>query len=261
MRVVTRSESLSRGTARFDSWPRRFAWRPSMQAGGRGADEVVEWDVATWAKAVSFWRQHAGERLRGARVLEVGTRDGGLTHWLVAEGATVVASDVHGPTPLAVGRHRDYLADGRVTHIEMDATDIPFNREFDAVVFKSVLGSIGGAVGAAGQDAAIRGMFRALKPGGLLLFAENLESSPLHLWLRRRMVAWGSQWRYMQFDEMRDALREFESVEYSTAGFLATLGRSERQRQLLAGADSLVFDWAVPRRWNYVMFGIARKAL
>ena len=242
------------------SFPRKFASRPGLAVEGRSASDIVEWDVVTWAKAVSFWKRHAGQHLRGGRVLELGARDGGLTHWLVSEGATVVCSDVHGPTDVARRRHAEYIDASIVDHVAVDATDIPFESEFDVVVFKSVLGSIAGLLGEHSPDLAIAGMYRALKPGGLLLFAENLESSPVHLWLRRRMVAWGTNWQYLPLGRILDALGAFDEVEFSTAGFLGTLGRSEPQRRVLSMADSALFDWTVPRRWNYVAFGVARKA-
>ena len=242
------------------AFPRRFASRPRLAAQGRSASDIVEWDVVTWAKAVSFWKRHAGQHLAGGRVLEIGARDGGLTHWLVSEGAQVVCSDVQGPTDVARQRHAEYIRSGLVEHVAVDATDISFEGEFDVVVFKSVLGSIAGFAGEQGPDRALSGMYRALKPGGLLLFAENLESSPVHLWLRRRMVAWGTNWQYLPLERILEALGVFDEVEFSTAGFLGTLGRSEAQRRVLSTADSLLFDWTVPRQWNYVAFGVGRKA-
>lgn len=245
---------------RWQAYPRRFASRPALAAEGWTAADIVEWDVVSWAKAVSFWRRHTAGSLAGARVLEVGARDGGLTHWLIHEGASVVSSDLHAPTALARRRHVEYLDAQRVEHVALDATNLEFDREFDVVVFKSVLGSIAGAVGEQGPRDAIDGMHRALKPGGLLLFAENLESSPAHLLLRRRMVAWGAKWHYLSLGEMHELLGGFDRVDFSTAGFLGTLGRSEAQRRWLSKTDSLLLDWTVPRRWNYLIFGVARKA-
>lgn len=239
---------------------RKHPLAPCARAGRIGASSIIEWDVFTWSRALSFWRSHARGSLVDAKVLEIGARDGGLTHWLVHEGAfEVTATDVGFPTERAAISHRDYIQSGRVRHESLDATRITQTGEYDVVVFKSVLGSIGGTLGRAGQAAAIEGMLRALRPGGILLWAENLAASPMHEAARRQWVPWADRWLYPTLAELRRLLMPFSSTEWSSAGFTAAFGRTESQRRLLASLDAAVLEWVVPREWNYVAFGVSRK--
>jgi len=57
-----------------------------------------------------------------------------------------------------------------------------------------------------------------------------------------------------------DFLSPFSTVEHCTAGFLGALGRTPRQRSLLARIDRYGAQWLVPSPWNYIMIGVARKA-
>jgi SAM-dependent methyltransferase len=179
----------------------------------------------------------------------------------VHEGAKeVLATDVGGPSSQALEAHRDYRTAGRVSHAALDATAMTYRNEFDVVVFKSVIGSIGGVLGYEGQVAALEGMHRALRPGGVLLWAENITSSPLHQAARRLWVPWGGQWRYLTLAELRSLLSPFASTDWSSAGFTAAFGRKESHRRLLGAVDSVLFEWVVPRPWNYIAFGVSRKA-
>jgi hypothetical protein len=102
-------------------------------------------------------------------------------------------------------------------------------------------------------------MHRALKPGGVLLFAENLSASRMHQAARRRFIRWNSIWRYVSIEEMLAYLEPFSFVEYRTTGFAGLFGRSPRLSVLLGKADGAIFDKIVPPGARYIMYGIARK--
>jgi hypothetical protein len=106
---------------------------------------------------------------------------------------------------------------------------------------------------------AIASMLRALRPGGRLLFAENLIGSPMHKYLCSKFISWGNTWRYLTIDEMRDLLRNFSDVKFSTTGVLGTFGRSESQRRALAAVDRAALNTLVPRSWHYIIYGVATK--
>ena len=100
-------------------------------------------------------------------------------------------------------------------------------------------------------------MFRVLRPGGLLLFAENLRGSPLHQSARRRFVPWGETWRYVTEADIREFLEPFSEREIHTTGFSsAFVPGPEWLKTLASHLDASVFAW-VPRRWNYVAYGYA----
>jgi len=220
--------------------------------------DVLQWDVANWSAALDFWQKRAPLHGKPLDCLEIGANSGGISMWLARQGHSVLCSDLGGAEQRArplIERHG--LLD-RVTFQDLDATAIPYKNRFDIVVFKSVLGGIG-YDGAEKQREAIASMHRALKPGGSLLFAENLTGSALHRYLRARYIRWGTRWRYVTVDEMRDFLNVFSSVEFGTTGFFGALGRSEKQRRMLATIDHLGINALVPPSWRYVIYGVAKK--
>jgi trans-aconitate methyltransferase len=87
------------------------------------------------------------------RILDLGCGDGVLTEKLVAAGCDVVGVD-SSPEMIAAARARGL--DARV----INAHDLPFRREFDAVFSNAALHWMPDA------DAVIAGVARALRPGG-----------------------------------------------------------------------------------------------
>jgi SAM-dependent methyltransferase len=221
------------------------------------AADVIEWDVENWSTALDYWPRHTALGLRNRRVLEIGSRRGGLSLWLAANGATVVCSDVAGPAEEAMRKHWEFGVSDRVSYAAVDALRMDYAGEFDIVVFKSVLGALGSDLRR--QEAALARMHKALRPGGELWFAENLAASPVHRALRSRYVSWAGHWHYATLPELRRWLSMFPSVSMTTCGVLGALGRSERQRRTLARLDKLFLNVTAPRAWHYVAVGVARK--
>lgn len=178
--------------------------------------------------------------------------------WLAARGHSVVCSDLGNSPADAKELAQRYQVSERIRYEDIDATCIPYESTFDIVAFKSVLGGIGRG-GLERQRAAVASIYRALRPGGRLLFAENLTASPLHRLLRRRYIAWGSRWRYITVEEMQAFLEPFARVRLDTAGFFGTFGRSEEQRRALAVLDRVAVTALVPPTWRYIVYGVATK--
>jgi SAM-dependent methyltransferase len=202
-----------------------------------------------------YWERELRQS-ESLRCLEVGASGGGLSVWLAAHGHSVVCSDFHHSPADAQALAARYGVGERIRYEDIDATAIPYESAFDIIAFKSVLGGIGRDDAIERQRAAIASMYRALRPGGRLFFAENLAASPLHALLRRAYIRWGSRWRYVTIDEMREFLQPFARVRFATAGFFGTLGRSESQRRALALLDRVA---VVPPSWRYIMYGVATK--
>jgi SAM-dependent methyltransferase len=134
-----------------------------------------------------------------------------------------------------------------------------YENEFDVVLFKSVLGGVGHHGRKDRQRKALDAIYRALKPGGELLFAENLVASPLHRLMREQFTSWGDYWCYMTADELTSCMDSYANIDMKLVGFLGAFGRTETQRRMLGSLDIAFVERAVPRAWRYLAFGVARK--
>ena len=92
----------------------------------------------------------------GEHILDLGCGDGALTEQLAENGAIVLGID-SSPTMLSAARKRNL-------HVEQgEATALPYQHQFDAVFSNATLHWI---TGFQGQQTALAGIHRALRPGG-----------------------------------------------------------------------------------------------
>lgn len=219
--------------------------------------DIFQWEVRSWSRAYPVW-QRALRTLPESRrtALALGERDGGLSLMLAEHGFITVCSDLNGPTDRARELHRTLGWEEWITYERIDALTIPKPADsYDVVAFKSMIGALSMKER---QAQAVREMHRVLKPGGILLFAENLHGSALHGLLRKRFVVWDHYWRYLDPVADRDLFAPFSSLEDHTTGCIANLGRSERQRDLLARLDAVLLP-LVPRTSRTIWYGVAIK--
>lgn len=220
--------------------------------------DIMQWDVKSWSKALSYWESNiVWDKVQNG--LELGGREGGLSLWLALKGKTVVCSDLKNVKETAQQLHLQYNITSHITYQDIDATDIPYENYFDIIVFKSIIGGIGRNDNYDIQQKVFNEIYKALKPGGKLLFAENLKASSFHQRVRKRFVNWGSSWRYVSINEMKAFLKDFSNCEIKTTGILGTFGRNERQRILLSSMDKLILNKICPENWKYICYGIAEK--
>lgn len=223
--------------------------------------DAFGWDARNWSAALDFWESLDVVR-PGCRALELGcARNGGLSLWLAARGALVTAAFYGDVAPAMAESHARHGVTDRVQYVRgIDARTLPYTEEFDVVSFKSVLGMIPepdrGVVAAERVFAAAH---RALKPGGWLLFVENLVGTPVHAWLRNKYGAGRVGWYYYTADELRRALGPGFVLTDRTAGLLGCLGLSEAQRRVLGSLDRAFVERLVPASWHYIFLGAARK--
>lgn len=217
--------------------------------------DIFQWEVRSWSRALPLWEKYLPTD-RPAGALGIGEREGGLSLWLAGEGFHVVCSDLHTFPEATVQLHQRCGVQDRISYKLADATALPFpDGCFEVVIFKSVIGALSTKEK---QTTALREMHRVLKPGGVLLFAENLRGTALHRWLRKRFVSWDSYWRYLDPIRDRDLFAPFARVDDATTGLLANLGRSEAQRDLLARLDGLIMP-IVPISSRTIWYGAAIK--
>lgn len=220
--------------------------------------DVVGWDVRTWSTAFQFWDAALGAPVAPLRCLEVGAGPGGPSLWLALRGHRVVCSNYSDTESLARPLHERYGVTDMVEYRDVDVTDIPWENEFDVIVFKSVLGGIGSDPGLAAS--AITQIHKALKPGGRLLYAENARGTVFHR--LARTIAYRvrqARWRFLPVTELRGLLSIFASHELHTTGVAAMFGTSENARRRLAAIDDAVLIRVTPPGWRYVAYGVATK--
>jgi trans-aconitate methyltransferase len=117
------------------------------------------WDASLYAgngRFVALLAESLVEALDpqpGERILDLGCGDGFLTRRIAASGATVVGID---SSPQMVAAARKHGADAHVASGE----SLSFDQEFDAVFSNAALHWM------RDHDAVLRGVYRALKPGG-----------------------------------------------------------------------------------------------
>ena len=220
--------------------------------------DIIEWDIKSWVKSIDYWDKNVDwDKVQTG--LELGGRQGGLSLWLALKGKKMICSDLQDVKDTAEQLHAQYNIASLVQYQDIDATNIPYENFFDVIVFKSIIGGIGRNGNIAQQQKVFDEIYKALKPGGKLLFAENLVASPFHQWLRKKFIKWGNSWRYVSIEETHKFLAKFSSHDLQTTGVLATFGRTETQRQLLATIDDAVLNKICPDGWKYICYAVAVK--
>lgn len=217
---------------------------------------MIGWDTVNWKRALSFWEQHVCIKRQQYQCLELGAGNGGLSLWLALHGNEVLCTNLKNPFHSARVVHQKYGCRSKLSYAALNACDIPYENKFDLIVFKSVLGGIGPAEGQISKTAVLTEIYKALKPGGKLLFAENLASSSLHQFLRKRYGT--PDWKYLSIEETTSLFKSFNSLEYKTTGFFGCFGRTEKQKRLLGRIDGLL-EFLIPESKRYILFGIATK--
>ncbi len=220
--------------------------------------DIVEWDVLNWSKAIDFWSDEIDIKTNHLTCLELGGRKGGLSLWLAMSDNTVICSDIESPKEYAIALHTKHNCTDKISYQSVNATNIPFENQFDIVVFKSILGGISSNGNDKLQKKTIDQIYKSLKPNGKLLFAENLEASFLHKGFRKLFVKWGKGWNYLKYKEVGNVFGSFERFKYETVGFFGTFGRTEKQRQILSKLDRIV-DPIIPKNKKYIVYGFAEK--
>lgn len=220
--------------------------------------DIIGWDVDNWRPTLNYWDTMLDKK-EGGKVLEIGAGQGGVSLFVAMNGYDVVCSDIDNPEDRVSTLHKKYNPEGSITYEAINALNVPYEDHFDFVIFKSVIGGIARDGSDEKRTFVMEQIYKSLKPGGHLLFAENLISSPLHKFLRNYFIKWGGNWNYATPTNMKSAMSMFSEIDYFTNGFLGAFGRTEFQRSLLSKMDRLLVEKIVFKSWHYIMYGSAKK--
>lgn len=251
--------------------------------------DIFDWDVRTWSRALEIWENHVeGEK----RCLEVGANKGGLSLWLALNGHAVLCTDLDSPENRAKATHSKHQVGHLIHYASLDILNpgsSPCGAEgeqgdqlehgeaerpllsvskgsrslhadsYDLIIFKSILGGISRDNNLPLAKEAIDNMQAMLRPGGTILFAENLRGSAFHRLARRLFVKWGDSWNYLTVSELEELFSDFEHVEIKATGF-ATAFSKGKLNGLLALLDHWIFNRIFGKKVKYVGYGIAKAS-
>jgi SAM-dependent methyltransferase len=226
-------------------------------------NDIIGWDTSNWSKSLDYWSQKIDVRNKNYNCLEIGAEQGGLSLWLALNGNKVLCTDYSyfdQPHILQKAKkmHRKYNCERKISYQPLSALEIPYENYFDIILFKSVLGGIGANKIKDVDQLVINQIYKALKPGGKLLFAENTAASLLHKYSRKWFVRWSEEWNYSNLKDMVKLFSSYKTFDYKTVGFLGTFGRNEKQRIFLGKIDALC-DSLIPKSNRYIVMGVAEK--
>lgn len=219
--------------------------------------DIIQWDIINWGKAIPYWNDILSNKKK-LICLETGARKGGLSLLSALYGHKTICSDIENPKIFAQPLHIKYNVEHLISYESLDLLNINYENFFDIIFMKSILPTIGANEHKELQEKAISEIYKSLKPGGFLLFAENLEASQLHSFARKKFVPWGDKVRYLKISEINKMFESFTELNFKTTGFLALFGRNEKQRKVFGKLDD-IFENLTPKSWRYIVIGIARK--
>lgn len=228
--------------------------------------DFFEWDVVNWSCSLDLWlpAMRINHGVQIPRALEIGSRRGGLALLAAIEGYQVVCTDLTEPGEEAQELHKRYQVSSEISYAALDITTTTLPEtllnSYDVVIFKSVLGGAGSNQRHDLQAQALENIYKMLKPGGVLLFAENLSGSAMHRFFRKRFTSWGSYWNYPTRRGLETMLKQSGFTCTTRAvGFLGAFGRSERQRRMLGKIDRYFLNYLLPSTWKYILVGLGKK--
>lgn len=218
-------------------------------------NDIIQWDIKNWSKALPFWENNV-KFAPPQKALALGERDGGLSLWLALKNIDVTCTDYKDFEQTPLDLHKKHQVDKNISYQQADAKSLPYaNESFEIVIFKSMIGALENSEN---QLTAIKEAYRVLKPGGYLIFAENLQATKVHQFARNKFTSWGQRWYYPSITEIKEYCKDFNQFRYKAIGFGSPFGRTEKQRNFLSGIDSIT-NSITPNSWKYLLFGVATK--
>jgi 2-polyprenyl-3-methyl-5-hydroxy-6-metoxy-1,4-benzoquinol methylase len=219
--------------------------------------DILGWDVKNWSKALKYWSAFIPKDKK-LKCLELGANKGGISLWLASQGHDVICSDIEVINEETRNFHKQFQSKGNIFYEKMDAVNIPYENHFDIIILKSVLGGVGRGGHTEKVHQTMTEIHKALKPGGVFLFAENLAGTRLHIMVRESFKKWvKNNWNYLRLKDVPYLFRKFKEYNYGTTGFTGAFGFYEPVRNILGTFDAML-DF-LPGNWHYIIYGHSKK--
>lgn len=219
--------------------------------------DILAWDVYNWSGALKYW-ENILKPSQSLECLELGANKGGLGLWLASKGHHVICNDIKPVNDEVIQYHQQFDYPGKMDYESFDAVNIPYENKFDIIILKSVLGGVGREGKDERIEMAIKEIHKALKPGGLFLFAENLKATKFHSFFRKNFMHWAKDWNYMRKQQLENYLKIFSESKTQTSGFLGAFGFNEGSKTFLGKIDSMLLN-KLPGKYHYIIYGYAKK--
>lgn len=219
--------------------------------------DIINWDVETWKEILPYWEEQLVEYEKTTSVcIEIGARDGGITLWMALNGFKMICSDNYYDLEDAKKLHTEYKIIEGVEYKKVDLLNWQEEGRYDVIVLKSVFGALQNEISI---NTAVDNIFRNLKKGGILLFAENSKGTFFHQKLRKKYTDWGNIWFYFDDELIKTLFDKFEVVEVRHNGVLTVLGNRIGFSTIFSKLDKYFFNKITPNRVKYMLFGYAKK--
>ena len=223
----------------------------------------IGWDVGTWKKSIDFFDHYIDyNNINTALELGAGSKNGGYSLYLAYKGINVLCTNVIEVSNETKMIHKQFNLSDFINYDVINALDMPKNKQYDLVVFKSVLGGLARNNQVHVAEKAIEQIYKSINKNGLLVFAENIEGTFLHKFFRNKFSYGkdGSGWKYFNIDDLIKIVnKKFDICNYDTNGVIACFGRTEFQRNLLSKFDNYIFNRITPQKYKYVFMCVCRK--
>jgi len=216
----------------------------------------LQWDEMAWSECLSLF----GDIVKKQGItngLEIAANKGGMSLFFANEfGISMRCTDLNNPEPqcqtiIALLQDPNMIVFDGLDALQMKLSD----NSVDMLIFKSFLG---GMRTYENQQKAAHEIYRVLKHGGVLLFAENLRGSCLHRFLRKTFIKWGLNWRYMQLDELHILFGNYKIKKIKSFGYFSAFSKMEFLRPAFYYLDK-VLDFLIPASSKYIGYGFAIK--
>lgn len=217
-------------------------------------NKILEWDVLTWSKGLSFWNYKIKEK-NFKTVLEIGCGKGGICYFFIhySNFKKITGSDLNSNFQDIYNLKKNQ----KFTYKKIDALNTNFpDKHFDVVCFKSVLGGIARENQNLKLELVMKEINRVLKENGELLFMENLKGSLIHAQIRKMFRPWGKSWNYISFSELNNYFKVFKQHEIKTFGFFSAFAPNNT---LIKKIFYLIDHLFIFKNLNYMCYGYAKK--